>query len=108
MITEFKKHNVNAEMIDEVMEKVDNKYLQLKLADARNILKKYQDRIQGNYIDEADSLDLLAQNIELVDFLMMQLFILMNLQGSRQMSIRLLRSCALWQKRLMLRFAQIL
>ena len=68
MITEFKKHNVNAEMIDEVMEKVDNKYLQLKLADARNILKKYQDRIQGNYIDEADSLDLLAQNIELVDF----------------------------------------
>ena len=68
MITEFKKHNVNAEMIDEVMEKIDNKYLQLKLADARNILKKYQDRIQGNYIDEADSLDLLAQNIELVDF----------------------------------------
>lgn len=68
MITEFKKHNVNAEMIDVVMEKVDNKYLQLKLADARNILKKYQDRIQGNYIDEADSLDLLAQNIELVDF----------------------------------------
>ena len=68
MITEFKKHNVNAEMIDEVMEKVDNKYLQLKLSDARNILKKYQDRIQGNYIDEADSLDLLAQNIELVDF----------------------------------------
>ena len=68
MITEFKKHNVNAEMIDEVIEKVDNKYLQLKLSDARNILKKYQDRIQGNYIDEADSLDLLAQNIELVDF----------------------------------------
>lgn len=68
MITEFKKHNVNYKMLKDTIEKVDDKYLQLKLTDTKNILEKYQKRIEGNYIDEADRLDLLAQNIELVDF----------------------------------------
>ena len=68
MITEFKKHNVNYKMLEDTIEKVDDKYLQLKLTDTKNILEKYQKRIEGNYIDEADRLDLLAQNIELVDF----------------------------------------
>ena len=68
MITEFKKHNVNYKMLEDIIEKVDDKYLQLKLTDTKNILEKYQKRIEGNYIDEADRLDLLAQNIELVDF----------------------------------------
>ena len=68
MITEFKKHNINYKMIEDTIEKVDDKYLQLKLTDTKNILEKYQKRIEGNYVDEADRLDLLAQNIELVDF----------------------------------------
>lgn len=68
MITELKKHNIKYQMIEDTIEKIDNKYLQLKLTDTYNLLKKYQDRLEGNYIDEADKLDLLAQNIELVDF----------------------------------------
>lgn len=68
MITELKKHKINCKMLENTIEKIDNKYLQLKLTDTKNILEKYQKRIEGNYIDEADRLDLLAQNIELVDF----------------------------------------
>ena len=51
MITEFKKHNVNYKMLEDTIEKVDDKYLQLKLTDTKNILEKYQKRIEGNYID---------------------------------------------------------
>ncbi len=68
MITEFKKHNVNSEMIGEVIEKIDDRYLKLKLEDAKKIFEKYQEKIEGNYIDEADSLELLVQNIENVNF----------------------------------------
>lgn len=64
MITEFKKHNVKSEDFDLLQDKIDDKYLKLKLEDSRKILEKYQDRISKNYIDEADSLEILADNIE--------------------------------------------
>ncbi len=68
MITEFKKHNVNPQTIQDGIETIDDKYLNLKLEDARKIFQKYQDRIAENYIDEADSLDILADHIEEVNF----------------------------------------
>jgi ATP-dependent helicase/nuclease subunit B len=68
MITEFKKHNVKSSDLATILEKLRNKYLELKLTDSKNILDRYQDRIEGNFLDEADKLDLLAQNIELVDY----------------------------------------
>lgn len=64
MITEFKKHNVKSEDFDLVQDNIDDKYLKLKLADSQKILEKYQERISENYIDEADSLEILADNIE--------------------------------------------
>lgn len=67
-ITEFKKHNVNRVNLAKVINNLNDKYLQLKLNDIKNVLDKYQEKIQENYIDEADSLTLLAENIELVDF----------------------------------------
>lgn len=67
-ITEFKKHNVDRENLAKVINNLNDKYLQLKLSDIKNVLDKYQEKIQENYIDEADSLTLLAENIELVDF----------------------------------------
>lgn len=68
MITEFKKHNINVTMINEVIENLDNKYLELKLKDAYELLNGYQKRIKENYIDESDSLELLYENIEKVSF----------------------------------------
>lgn len=67
-IAEFKKHNVNKENLSDAISNLNDKYLQLKLSDIKNVLDKYQEKIQGSYIDEADSLTLLAENIELVDF----------------------------------------
>lgn len=67
-ITEFKKHNINTENLENSINTINDKYLELKLNDIKNILKKYQERIEGNYIDEADSLSILAENIELVNF----------------------------------------
>jgi len=64
MITEFKKHNVKLEDFEFVKEKTDEKYFKLKLEDSQKILEKYQERIAQNYIDEADSLEILANNIE--------------------------------------------
>ena len=64
MITEFKKHNVKLEDFEFVKEKTDDKYFKLKLEDSQKILEKYQERIAQNYIDEADSLEILANNIE--------------------------------------------
>ena len=64
MITEFKKHNVKSEDFDLLEDKIDDKYLKLKLEDSKKILEKYQSRISENYIDEADSLEILADNIE--------------------------------------------
>lgn len=64
MITEFKKHNVKSEDFDLLEDKIDDKYLKLKLEDSKKILEKYQNRIIENYIDEADSLEILADNIE--------------------------------------------
>ncbi len=68
MITELKKHNVDYEKLSHVADDIDDTYLKLKLGDTEEILKKYQDRIDGSYLDEADRLDLLAENIEYVDF----------------------------------------
>lgn len=64
MITEFKKHNIKPEDFSLVEDKIDDKYLKLKLQDSQKILEKYQERISENYIDEADSLEILADNIE--------------------------------------------
>lgn len=68
MVTELKKHNIDSALLSDTIEKIDDKYLKLKLSDANNILKVYQQRIEQNYIDESDALNLLADNIEQTDF----------------------------------------
>ena len=68
MITEFKKHNIGFNELSDAIEKIDDKYLKLKLADSRDILQGYQDRIEGDFLDESDRLELLSKNIEMVPF----------------------------------------
>lgn len=67
-ITEFKKHNIKPENIENAINTIQDKYLELKLNDIKTILNKYQEKIQENYIDEADALSILAKNIECVSF----------------------------------------
>ena len=68
MITELKKHNIHSDQIGQIIENIEDEYLKLKLKDSKNILEKYQEQIEGSFLDESDRLELLAQNIELVDF----------------------------------------
>ena len=63
-ITEFKKHNITVDMLEKQMKNAKDRYLQLKLKDMLLIYKKFEDKIQGNYIDENDLLTILAENIE--------------------------------------------
>lgn len=62
-ITEFKKHNITVEMLEKQVEETNDNYLKLKLKDMLFIYSKFERKIQGNYIDENDLLDLLAKNI---------------------------------------------
>ena len=63
-ITEFKKHGITAEMLKEKMDTTQDTYLKLKIKDMYTIYSRFEDRLQDNYIDENDLLNLLAQNIE--------------------------------------------
>lgn len=62
-ITEFKKHCVDVEMLEEQIQRTDDEYLRLKLKDINTIYKKYEETILNNYIDEDDILTILASKI---------------------------------------------
>lgn len=68
-ITEFKKHGVTVEKLKEQIEKTENPYLKTKLQDIAIIYEQYDAKIQANYIDEADELTILAQNIEKIEWI---------------------------------------
>ena len=65
-ITEFKKHGITVENLENVINNTENKYLQSKLKDMLDVYEKYSQRIQDNYIDENDNLSILAENLNLV------------------------------------------
>ena len=65
LITEFKKHNITTEFLDNV--KIDEQYTKLKVEDIKKIYTKYEEKIQGNLIDENDELTLLYENLDKVD-----------------------------------------
>ena len=63
-ITEFKKHGITLETLNNEIETIEDKYLKTKLEDIRCIYQNYEEQISQNYIEETDLLDFLAKNIE--------------------------------------------
>lgn len=63
-ITEFKKHNITVDMLQKQVEDTQDTYLKLKLKDMLIIYSKYEEKIDGSYIDENNLLTILADNIE--------------------------------------------
>lgn len=64
-ITELKKHGVSIEILQTLMESVkDNKYLYSKLNDIYIVYSKYDEKIKDKYIDENDSLTVLAEKLK--------------------------------------------
>ena len=65
-ITEFKKHGITVENLKNVMENTENKYLKAKINDMLNVYERYTEEISKEYIDENDSLSILAEKLDLV------------------------------------------
>ena len=63
-ITEFKKHGITVQMLKEKMDNTEDTYLKLKIKDMYTIYSMFEDKIEGNYIDDNDLLNILAENIE--------------------------------------------
>ena len=68
-ITELKKHGIQLQKLKEQIETTENKYLKTKLQDLATIYEQYNRQIQENYIDEADELSILAQNINKIEWI---------------------------------------
>lgn len=61
MLTEFKKHGITINDLESFSS--EDEYMNLKIKDISIIYKKYQDRLEENFIDENDTLDILAENL---------------------------------------------
>lgn len=66
-ITEFKKHRISPNELENVINSSDNLYLKAKLNDIETIYKNYQLQIENNFIDENDTLDLLIEKLDKTD-----------------------------------------
>ena len=66
-ISEFKKHGIKTENIYQEIENQEDIYLKNKLKDIYMIYNKFEEQIQGKYIDEIDVLTKLAEHIEETD-----------------------------------------
>lgn len=63
-ITEFKKHGITVKDLQQETEKIQDNYLKTKLKDITLIYQKFQEQIEGKYIEETDLLTILADYIE--------------------------------------------
>ena len=63
-LTEFKKHNITEEKLQNEIEKIEDKYLKAKLEDVGMIYNEYQEKIKEKFLDENDVLTILAENIQ--------------------------------------------
>lgn len=63
-ITEFKKHGITVHDLQQEIEKIEEPYLKTKLKDMVFIYEKFQEQIEGKYVEENDLLTILANQIE--------------------------------------------
>lgn len=63
-LTELKKHNVTVDNLKQEMEKTQDTYLKLKLQDIVTVYEKFQEIIEGQYIDENDILTILKEKLD--------------------------------------------
>lgn len=66
-ITEFKKHGILPEQLQEEMENMQDEYLKTKLNDMFLIYQSFEQKLQGEYIEDTDLLTMLSNNLENTD-----------------------------------------
>ena len=67
-ITEFKKHGVLVNDLNEMMEETEDSYLKLKIQDILQVYSEFENAIENRYIDENDNLTNLANQLSSVNF----------------------------------------
>lgn len=65
-ITEFKKHGITVEKLEQTIENLEDKYLKAKLKDMLLVYKDYTENIDKKYIDENDNLSILIDRIDFI------------------------------------------
>ena len=65
MFTEFKKHSVSTETLNNI--KLENEYTNLKLKDIAMLYSEYEAKLSNNFIDENDALTILAKDLDKTD-----------------------------------------
>jgi len=63
-LTELKKHSVSLDMLNNVINNIENRYLEEKLKDIVHIYELYEEKLKGKYIEENDRLEILANKLE--------------------------------------------
>ena len=66
-LTEFKKHNITEEKLQDAIENTEDKYLKAKLEDVSLVYSEYEERIKEKFLDENDVFTILADNIKNTD-----------------------------------------
>lgn len=66
-ITEFKKHKISVNLVEDKLQEIQNEYLKTKLNDMKLIYESFENQINNNFIDDTDLLTYLEQNIEKTD-----------------------------------------
>ena len=68
-ITEFKKHGIEVEDLNEEIKNATDEYLKTKLLDMTLIYQDFEQKIQGEYIEETDLLTILANELKEVEWI---------------------------------------
>ena len=65
MFTEFKKHGISVNDLENA--NIEDSYTSLKVKDITLLYEKYEEKLANNFIDENDSLSILAENLSKTD-----------------------------------------
>lgn len=89
-ITELKKHNITEGKLSEAIEKAEDKFLKMKLQDIEEIYNKYEEKIKENFLDENDTLTILADNIKNTDMFKSAVFLIDEFAGFTPQEYRII------------------
>ena len=87
MLTEFKKHEISTNNLADFHS--EDEYMNLKLQDISLIYQKYQEKINNNFIDENDILDILADNLEFSNIFQDSIIYIDDFQGFTPQEFRI-------------------
>ncbi|WP_283684813.1 helicase-exonuclease AddAB subunit AddB [Clostridium perfringens] len=63
-ITEFKKYNVNNEVLDLTINEIEDENLKMKIEELKDVFNEFNSRLHEGYVDEEDQLLLLNEKLD--------------------------------------------